>query len=622
MEIHDQVKATGDKLKALELAESSRESEWEFPSFAAELFKGRLRWDLILPFPEQNDEQKKIGDELLVKVERVLKTHIDADLVDRTGEMPKEALKAMAELGLFAMKIPKQYGGLGLSQVNYNRVCHMVASYCASTAVWLSAHQSIGVPQPLLLFGTEDQKQKYFPQFAKGAISAFALTEPEVGSDPAKMKTKAVPTEDGKFFMINGEKLWCTNGPAADVMVVMAQTPPKVVHGRERQQITAFIVEKTMPGIKVEHRCRFMGLNGIQNGLLSFKDVKVPRENIIWGEGKGLKLALMTLNTGRLTMPASVLGASKWCLKAVREWANEREQWGAVIGKHEAVAAKIATMTATLFAMDAVAWLCSAMADQKKTDIRLEAAMAKLCCTEASWRIVDGSIQIRGGRGYETASSLKARGEKPLPFERIMRDSRINTIIEGTSQIMRLFIAREAMDMHFSNLMPILSPKTNIVQKLGAALKAFGFYALWYPKQYLFGPGLPQGWNIPGELRSHMVYCSTTAHKLARSLFHAMMIYQQKLEQRQLVLARLVNIGTDLFSMAATLSLALTRLKANPNDKSPIELADLFCRQARGRIRKQFSGLCHNNDRFTYSVAQKVLKGEYSWLENGIVSPE
>lgn len=621
MEIVDQAKVTGGKLKALELAESSRESEWVFPSFAAELFKGKLRWDLILPFPEQSASDKKVGDELLVKVEKVLKAHIDPDKVDRTGDVPKEALKAMADLGLFAMKIPKEYGGLGLTQVNYNRVCHLVASYCASTSVWLSAHQSIGVPQPLLLFGTEEQKKKYFPMFVKGAISAFALTEPDVGSDPAKMKTKGIPSEDGKHFILNGEKLWCTNGPAADVLVVMAQTPSKTVNGRERQQITAFIVEKSMPGIEMVHRCRFMGLSGIQNGLLRFKDVKVPRENIIWGEGKGLKLALMTLNTGRLTMPASVTGASKWCLKAVRQWANEREQWGSAIGKHEAIAAKIASMSVTLFAMDAVTWLTSHMADNKKKDIRLEAAMAKLCCTEASWRIVDGAIQIRGGRGYETSDSLRARGEKALPFERIMRDMRINTIIEGTSQIMRLFIAREAMDIHFSNLMPMMSPKTTLLQKLGAAVKAFGFYALWYPKQFIHGSGLPSGVLIPARVKKHMCYASHTAHRLARELFHAMMIYQQKLERRQLILARLVNIGTDLFSISATCSLAVSRCQKDPNDNSA-ELADLFSRQARARIEKQFRSLYSNSDQFAYKIARDTLEGKHAWLETGIIDPE
>ena len=621
MEIIDQVKATGGKLKALELAESARETEWKLPSFAAELFKGRLRWDLILPFPEQTAEDKKIGDDLLVKVVNVMKTHIDPDKVDRTGDMPKEALKAMAEIGLFAMKIPKEYGGLGLTQVNYNRVCHLVASYCASTSVWLSAHQSIGVPQPLLLFGTPEQKKKYFPMFVKGAISAFALTEPEVGSDPAKMKTKAVPSADGSHFILNGDKLWCTNGPAADVIVVMAQTPSKTVNGRERQQITAFIVDREMPGIEVLHRCRFMGLSGIQNGLLRFKDVKVPRENIIWGEGKGLKLALMTLNTGRLTMPASVTGASKWCLKAVRQWANEREQWGAAIGKHEAIAAKIASMSATLFAMDAVAWLTSHMADNKKTDIRLEAAMAKLCCTEASWRIVDGAIQIRGGRGYETSDSLRARGEKAWPFERIMRDMRINTIIEGTSQIMRLFIAREAMDMHFANLMPMMSPKYNLFQKVGAAFKAAFFYAVWYPRQFFYSSALPAGFSIPQRVRKHMKYVSHTTHQLARALFHAMMMYQQKLERRQLILARLVNIGTDLFAMAATCSMAVSRHQKNPGDNSA-ELADLFCRQARSRITKQFRGLHSNSDQFAYKIARDTLEGKHAWLEEGIIDPE
>ncbi|MCB9800063.1 MAG: acyl-CoA dehydrogenase family protein [Candidatus Omnitrophica bacterium] len=618
MDILDEKKIGKDKLKALELAEDSRETEWKMPSFVAELFQGRVRWDLIMPFPAQSEEDKKIGDQLLDQVERALKKHLDPNEVDRTGEMPQAAIQALADLKLFAMKIPKEYGGLGLSQTNYNRVCHLVASYCASTAVWLSAHQSIGVPQPLILYGTEEQKKKYCPQFAKGAISAFALTEPDVGSDPAKMKTTAVPDADGKHFTLNGLKLWCTNGTVADIMVVMAQTPPKIVKGRERQQITAFIVEKNMPGVEVVHRCRFMGLNGIQNGLLKFSNVKVPRENIILGEGKGLKLALTTLNTGRLTMPASVTGASKYCLKAVRQWANERHQWGSAIGKHEAVASKIATITATIFAMDAVSWMTSAMADNKRYDIRLEAAMAKLCCTEASWKIVDGAIQIRGGRGYETADSLKARGEKAYPFERIMRDSRINTIIEGTSQIMRLFIAREAMDSHVRKIMPIMSPKTKMGERFALMAKAFGFYALWYPKQFIGLDALPSGVAIPRELRGHMQYVSKTSRRLARNLFHAMMVYQQKLEAKQLIMSRLVNVGTDLFAIASSCSYAISQSA----DKGAVELADLFCRQARGRIHRQFSRLWKNDDAQACRVADNALNDKYAWLEDGIIFTE
>lgn len=621
MEILDAKKLGTEKVKSLELAEDSREQEWAYPSFAAELFQGRVRWDLILPFPAQSAEGKKIGDEFLVRVEKVLKEHIDPDEVDRTGEIPPAAIKALAGLGCFAMKIPKKYNGLGLSQTNYNRVIHLVASYCSSTAVWLSAHQSIGVPQPLMLFGTEEQKEKFLPRFAKGAISAFALTEPNVGSDPARMTTKAVPIEDGKFFLLNGEKLWCTNGPVADIMVVMAQTPPKIVSGRAKSQITAFIVERSMPGIEVVHRCRFMGLSGIQNGLLRFKDVKVPRENILWGEGKGLKLALMTLNTGRLTMPAAVTGGSKWCLKIVRTWANERVQWGAPIGKHEAIASKIAAMTATIFAMDSLIELTAQMADSKKTDIRLEAAMAKLSCTEATWRIVDGAVQIRGGRGYETAASLRARGEKGYGLERIMRDSRINTIIEGTSQIMRLFIAREAMDVHVRHIMPIVSPRTKLKERGQAILRALTFYSRWYPKQFLFRSQLPSGVSIPPELQGHMKFAGRAAHCLARSLFHAMMLYQQRLEAKQLLLTRIANIGTDLFAIAASCARAIHLASQESSKEGAVELADLFCRQARGRIQKQFRQMFANDDKFAYRIAQNALASKYAWLENDIIDP-
>ncbi len=622
MEITGHVKIDEEKLKALEMAEEAREKAWVHPSFVAELFQGQLRWDLVIPFPEQSEEDRKIGDEFIVRVKKVLQEQIDPEEVDRTGQIPAQAIKALADLGCFALKIPKEFGGLGLSQVNYHRVMQLVASYCASTSVWLSAHQSIGVPQPLILFGTEKQKKKYLPRFRKGEISAFALTEPDVGSDPAQMKTQAAPVEGGAYYVLNGEKLWCTNGPVANVMVVMAQTPPKVVNGRERKQITAFIVEREWPGVEMVHRCQFMGLHGIQNGLLRFKNVKVPRENMLWKEGHGLKLALITLNTGRLTMPAAVTGGAKWCLNVARRWSDERVQWGGPIGKHEAIAAKIAGIAATTFAMESLHLMVAAMVDSKQTDIRLEAAMAKLFCTEASLRIVDGTIQIRGGRGYETAASLKARGEKGWPVERMMRDARINTIIEGTSQIMRLFIAREALDPHLRRILALLDPKKPLDERVQLALGAFKHYALWYPRQWLYFTRGPREDLIPEALEPHVRYAEKAAHRLARNLFLAMAIYQEGLEQRQQLLTRLVNIGTDLFAMAATCSRVLRMRSKNPDDTSPVELADLFSRQARARIERDFSRLFRNHDRFTYDIAQETLKGKYRWLESGIIEPE
>ena len=612
-------KENAEKAKSLDVAEEAREESWKNPSFIGDLFTGKILWDLVFPFPEQNEVDKRIGDEFLAKLEAFLKTSVDADAIDRTGIISDEVMRGLAQLGCFGMKIPKEYGGLGFSQINYNRAVALVASHCGSTAVLLSAHQSIGVPQPLKLFGTPEQKKKYLPLFAKGAVSAFALTEPEVGSDPAKMGTTATPVEDGKYYLINGEKLWCTNGNIADILVVMAKTPPKIVNGKEKTQITAFIVEKTAPGFEIAHRCSFMGLKGIQNGLLRFKNVKVPKENIIWGLGQGLKLALITLNTGRLTVPAACTAMAKKSLLIARQWANKRVQWGAKIGQHEAIAAKISLMAATTFAMDSVTWLSSAMADNGKVDIRLEASMAKLFCTEASWRIADDSVQIRGGRGYETADSLRGRGEEPIPVERFMRDCRINLIIEGTSEIMHLFIAREAMDPHLRRILPLLSSRTPFGEKLKKSAEMFTHYAFWYPRQWFYLGRWKNQAKVSPLVRRHIKFIEETSHKLARDLFHAMAIYQQGLEKKQSILFRFVNIGTDLFAMAASCSRAAYLTEKNPSDRSSEELCDLFCREATLRIRREFYCQSHNDDKMIYKIGRNMLDGRYEWLENGIV---
>ncbi len=608
------------KKEALEVAEESREKVWQYPSFLAELFGGRCRWGMIFPFPQQTEEDQRIGDEFLSRLEDFLKKNLDPNQVDRTWELPKSVIEGLAKLGCFGMKIPKEYGGLGLSQVNYNRAMALVSSYCGSTAVWLSAHQSIGVPQPIMLFGTEEQKKKYLPRLAKGAVSAFALTEPDVGSDPAKMKTSATPIESGNYYLLDGEKLWCTNGPAAEILIVMAQTPV-VEKGRERKKVTAFIVERGMPGFEVVHRCQFMGLHGIQNGLIRFRNLKVPKENILWGVGQGLKLALVTLNTGRLTLPAAVCGVAKWCLNVSRKWANEREQWGAVIGKHDAIAYKLSSMATTTFAIESIMLISSFMADQKKTDIRLEAAMAKLFCTEGSWRVIDDTVQIRGGRGYETADSLKARGEPALAVERVMRDMRINLIIEGTSEIMRLFIAREAMDQHLRFILPLMNPKTSLKEKVATFLKATVFYSLWYPQQWFFWKRASLKQSVPPELKVHFDYVDQTARKLARNLFHTIIWYREKLEKRQRILFRIVNIGCDLFAIAASCSRAALLYSRNPTDKGPVELANTLSREAERRVKRQFHGLFKNDDQLGYGIAINVLDGKYRWLEEGIIRP-
>jgi len=606
-----------EKLKSLEFAEAAREQEWKAPSFALKLFHGSLDFNLIHPFPKEDPEQKKACDEYMVKIEKFLRENLNPDEVDLTGEIPQKVYKGLADLGAFALKIPKEYDGMGFSQYSYNRIMHLVSSYCGSTAVLLSAHQSIGVPQPLKLFGTPEQKKKFLPRFAKGAISAFALTEPEAGSDPRNMSTTATPTEDGKYFLLNGTKLWCTNGLIADIMVVMAVTPPKIINGREIKQITAFIVEKEYPGIEKLHRCSFMGLHGIQNGLIRFNNVKVPRENIILGEGEGLKLALVTLNTGRLTLPAASTGIGKWCLNVARQWSTKRHQWGSAIGEHEAVALKLSYIASHTFAMDAVTWLTSAMADDKHRDIRLEAAIAKFFCTEVSWQIVDTTLQIRGGQGYETAKSLAGRGMDFWPVERALRDIRINRIIEGTTDIMHLFIAREALDPHLSKIKPLLSGKVPVNVKIGAALKMAVFYAGWYPQLWFPSVVGNEVSALPKPLSDHMIFVQSASKRLARETFHEMSKYQQKLESKQSILNRIVDIGTELFAISAVCSYAA--MLSKDGHANAVDLADSFCCDARKRIDVSFKESANNTDRQNLKMAKKILAREFEWMENQII---
>jgi alkylation response protein AidB-like acyl-CoA dehydrogenase len=601
--------------EAREVAEAARETEWRGHSFVRELFEGRLRLDLIHPFPEPDPEEEARARPFLEALERVVHDEVDGDEIDRTGQIPPHVVDALRKIGAFGIKIPREYGGLGLSQHSYTRAIRLVSSVDGSLTALLSAHQSIGVPQPLKLFGTEDQKKKYFPRLAAGAISAFALTEQGVGSDPAALQTRAEPSEDGRAYILNGEKLWCTNGTVADLLVVMARTPSKVVKGRERRQITAFIVETDWPGVEVVQRCHFMGLKAIENGVIRFTNVRVPRENILWKEGAGLKLALITLNTGRLTLPATAVAAGKRALEIARRWSRERVQWGAPIGQHEAVAQMIGTMAANTFAMEAISEYCSLAADREGYDIRLEAAIAKLYNSEAGWQIIDDLVQIRGGRGYETADSLRARGEAPIPVERMMRDFRINLIFEGSSEIMHLFIAREAVDSHLRRAGALASPDASVREKAAAGLKAGGFYAGWYPARWV-GWGRWPRYAEFGRLARHVRYVDRSARKLSRTLFHAMVRFGPKLEKRQGVLFRLVDIGAELFAMAAACARAQSMRRT---DADAAAVADLFCRQARRRVDGLFDRVFSNDDVATYRLAQRVLKDEALWLEEGMV---
>jgi alkylation response protein AidB-like acyl-CoA dehydrogenase len=600
---------------ARQAVEEARETEWAAPSFLKEVFLGNFRLDLVHPFPPEPPERPEFRA-FYDRLKTFLAEKVDSDAIDRDGKVPPHVVRGLAEMGAFGMKVPAEYGGLGFSQREYGEIMKLVGSLDGNLVVLLSAHQSIGVPQPLKLFGTKAQKEKYFPRLAKGAISAFALTEAEVGSDPANLSTSATRTPEGDYIL-EGEKLWCTNGTIAELFVVMARHP-------DTRKISAFIVERDWPGVEVVVRCHFMGLKAIENGVIRFNKVRVPKENLLLAEGRGLKLALVTLNTGRLTIPACCAALAKRCVEICRIWGNERVQWGQPVGRHDAIAQLLGEMAATTFAIEAVTDLASSLADLHDRDIRLEAAVAKMWNTEECWRIIDRTLQIRGGRGYETADSLRARGEPGIPVERMMRDFRINLIFEGSSEIMRLFIAREALDRHLAVAGDLFNPKVARDEKIRKILPRFvGFYAKWYPTRWL-GWGHAPRFSEFGPLAGHVRYAERTCRRLARAIFHLMARFGPKLEKRQALLFRTVDVGADLFAMSAALSRAQS-LRAAGDATAPeaVELADLFCRMMRRRIALHFRALLRNDDKRKYATARRVLSGEHLWLESGLApAPE
>jgi hypothetical protein len=425
------------------------------------------------------------------------------------------------------------------------------------------------------------------------------------------MITTAELTEDGKAYILNGEKLWCTNGTVAKVIAVMAKTGER--------KITAFIVHTDWPGVEVAHRCHFMGIKGIENGIIKFDNVRVSIENRLWEEGQGLKLALMTLNTGRLAVPATCSAAVKRCLEAAREFSKNRVQWGQPVGKHDAVAQMLGFVAANTFAIDAMQEISGLMSDRGGTDIRLEAAIAKIWTSERGWEAIDAAHQICGGRAYETADSLKARGADPLPIERTMRDFRVSRILEGSSEVLRLFVVREALDTHIKVSGPMADPKATLGQKIPALVKAILFYAVWYPARWT-GWGWWPRYAQFGKLAGQMRWVNRRSRKLARMLFYTMTRYGAKLERRQAVLARFVDIAAELFAMVAACGKAQSlRTSTDPEERgqaaSAMHMAEGFCRMSRRRIDTDFRGVFHNDDLPIYELAQRVMGDEVKWME-------
>ena len=605
--------------EARAISEAAREKDWKLPSFGKGLYLGHLQLDLISPQPDLPADAVEKGERFMSALGAFLKDEVDPQAIERDDKIPSEVIAGFKDLGALGMKVPEKYGGLGLSQVYYNRALMLVGTCHSSLSTLVSAHQSIGLAQPLLLFGSEEQKREWLPKVCSTHLSAFALTEPGVGSDPARVSTTATPTEDGAGYVLNGRKLWTTNGTVADVLVVLAKVPRSEGH---KGGITAFIVPSVSDGVVVEHRIEFMGLRGIENSQTRYTDVYVPAENVIGREGLGLKIALATLNTGRLAIPAVCVGLGKWATKIAREFGSQRVQWGKPIGEHDEVAQRIAFIAATAFGLEAMVDVASRLADEKRNDVRIEAALAKLYGSEMGWRIIDELMQVCGGRGYETARSLEARGLRGVPVEQALRDMRVNRIFEGSTEIMHLLIAREALDQHLQVAGDLMEADLPVDRKAKALGKAGAFYATWYPRLAV-GPGqAPQSYATFGELAGQMRFVERASRKLARSTFYGMARWQAGTEDHGAFLGRIVDIGAELFAMSAAVVYAQTAIQEHPERADQTrELAEAFCNQARHRTERLFHELWSNADTPNHRLALDVLSGRHTWLEAGIVDP-
>jgi alkylation response protein AidB-like acyl-CoA dehydrogenase len=617
--------------KGLERIEEARE-RLTGASFMAGVFVGRPDFALLLPPPEPPAE-RAAGEAFCRKIEAFLKSHVDPEEIERTAKIPEAVLKGLFELGAFGMKIPKEYGGLGFSYTNYGRVLTLIASWSNILSLTVAVPQSIGIAMPILLFGNEAQKRTYLPRVAREAISAFALTEPITGSDAANIQTEALLDRSGSHFLANGEKLWCTNGPIARYITLIARVParrvlrdgkPVWVPAREGESCddkvhTAFILPMETPGVKVLQRCQFEGCRGIENAHMALKDVRIPAENVIGEIGKGLKYALTILNVGRaISIPAICLGMAKQAWQPTLDRANSRITFGKPLGERQTQRMRIGRMATDLFAMEALASLVWRMADQHHYDIRIEAAVAKIFCSEKAIRFLKDAQIIFGGMGYETAESRQVRGEPAFPIEQLVRDAEMYRIGEGATDILRPFVAREALSPHLERARTYLEGGVTGAAKLREWLKLLRGYV----PRYL---GLWRRTLLPDredfrhrKVVEKLLYAERASRRLARTILYAMVRYREALRDDQGRQNRIEEVGEDILTIAAT-ALHAEALHRAQGDGRVWDLADELFREAVTRIDANIAGLFRNDDHQPAAVGQRALRSQYPSLSGGII---
>jgi alkylation response protein AidB-like acyl-CoA dehydrogenase len=617
--------------KGLERIEEARE-RLSGHSFMAGLFAGKPDFSLLLT-PEEPPEQKAAWELYRPQLETFLTTHVDPDEIERTAKIPASVLKGLFTLGAFGMKIPKEYGGLGFSYTNYGRALMLMASWSNILALTVAVPQSIGIAMPLLLFGTEEQKRKYLPVVAREAISAFALTESITGSDAANIGTEAVLDAHDAAFVVNGEKLWCTNGSIARYATLIARVPARRARqngqtlwvpvpdgkGAEDYVHTAFVLDMTQPGVRIRERCQFEGCRGIENAYMTFSNVRIPTADVIGEVGRGLKYALTILNVGRaISIPAICLGMAKQAWQPTLDRANERITFQKPLSERQTQRMRLGRMAASLYAMEALAFSVWRLADQHTYDVRIEAAIAKICCSERTIRFLKDAQILFGGMGYETADSKRLRGEPAFGIEQLVRDAEMYRIGEGATDILRPFVAREGLNLHLERARNFVDERVTGLRRFAELRQLVTFYLPWYGKQWTSGP-LPDRLEFQSpHVRPKLAFVERTSRRLARAIFYAMLFHRQALQDDQGRQNRIEIAGEDLLVIAATVLYAERQERIDGNCESWNLVGEVF-REATQRINRNIRELIFNRDEPVAVLGKRALSGMYPALSDGII---
>ncbi|MDI1481799.1 acyl-CoA dehydrogenase family protein [Polyangium sp. y55x31] len=563
-------------------------------SFTKALFHGVIAEDMIFPYPEMTSEERQSTSIILDSVRRFFAANVDSAKIDREQEIPKEVMDGLRSLGLFGLQIPTEYGGIGLSTAAYVRVMQEIGGMDASIAVTLGAHQSIGY-KSLLLFGTPEQKRRYLPKLATGeSVAAFALTEPSAGSDAAAIKTRAEVVDGGAAYVLNGSKIWITNGGFADVFTVFART--SALEEGSKPKITAFIVERGM-GVTSGPNEHKLGIRGSSTTEIFLENVRVPRENVVGDVGKGFKVAMEVLNSGRLGLASGCVGVCKTLLRLAIARVEERRAFGRNIGDFGLIKDKIARMLAETYALESMTYLTAGLVDSKIADYSLESAICKVKGSETLWSVVNETLQIAAGIGYM----------QEYPYERILRDSRVNLIFEGTNEILRCFIALSGMAAPGKAL-------AEVAKAMREPIKGFGLLSDFALRKARAALGRERMTRVHPLLGREAVIFEEYVSELAVQAENVLRKHGRDIAEMQFTQLRIADMVMDLFAVAACLTRTTRAIERRGEDgaRREIDLCSLYLNMAHKRLRQNVSDFARNDDELRKAIAGRAyIDGAY-----------